>query len=133
MPAEVLESVHSADACTNSVSEMIHGHLPDEGQENVIEDLPADELRESSLPHPLISIVPRQLVKVKTTVNTPGALEEDKKKYSSCNCESCRAKAALPQSEPIMITPYRHNWLISGKHHNQKDTIFDLNECCGIQ
>ncbi len=129
----VLEAVHSGDACESAIAELQHGHLADEPVENIYDD----EVREASLPHSVISIVPLQ--RVQTTINTPGALDKENAKYSStCNCENCtKSRTALPghgASAPIMITPYRHNWLISGMHRGAPtDEFFDFGNCCTFQ
>ena len=128
----VLEAVHSGDACESAIAEMQHGHLADDPIENIYDD----EVREASIPHTVIKILPA-LERVKTTVNTPGAIEKEKEKYSAtCTCESCqRTRAATTSGNaPIMITPYRHNWLISGMHRGGKtDEFFDFGNCCTFQ
>ena len=128
-----LNEVHPADACTASVAEMMRGNLPGEGNENVF-----DEVTTSSVSQGQIGVTEllnriekderedQSLSIINTTVNSPDTLAEDVKKYTApspgCDCETCRIKLMNQQQPaPIMITPYRHNWMISGNHKNQKD------------
>lgn len=151
--SEVLpDAVHSGEVCGASVSEMMKGHLPDDQAENVFEDGgDVEDIHQASLTHPLITISDRvfvnsqQLSAVKTTISNPEQLSEDAAKYhegranTACDCQTCRARIAAynqqRQAAPIMITPYRHNWLISGGHKDSTDDsdFLDFRTCCQIQ
>jgi len=151
MPDILTEAVHSGEACGASVSEMMKEHLPTDQPENIFEDGPAAAPSQRSLPHPVIAISDRvlsalpSLSAVKTTISNPEQLSDDLRKYHTgtasvaCDCETCRARIAAlqqqnQQSGGIMITPYRHNWLISGQHKGPADhELFDFPNCCQIQ
>ena len=129
----LLEAVHSSDACEAAIAEMNNGHLPDDPIENIFDD----EVREASLPHTLITIVDRPLERVKTTITSPEALEKDRLKYhAACSCESClKTRSTQTAPAPIMITPYRHNWIMSVMHrgNGKNDDFFDFGNCCTFQ
>ena len=150
MPDILAEAVHSGEACGASVSEMMKDHLPSDQPENVFEDGPSgSDPVQRSLPHPIITISDRILASlspVKTTISNPEQLEADSQKYqdgrqsATCECDSCKARSALVQQQqnqpaPIMVTPYRHNWIISGNHKGAADDseTFDFRNCCQIQ
>ena len=154
MPDILAEAVHSGEACGASTSEMMNDHLPGEQAENVFEDVAESgrQVQASSLPHPAITISDRilssdqSLSSVKTTISDPDQLKADEEKYkqgsvnNGCDCQTCKARIAAlqqqqqqPQSSPIMVTPYRHNWLISGAHKDEADDLFDFRNCCQIQ
>jgi len=150
MPDILAEAINSGEACGASVSEMMKDHLPTDQAENIFEDGPTSEGPIArSLPHPLIVISDRILTAmpplsaVKTTISNPEQLTDDIRKYhdgninSVCDCQICRSRQAAFQQQsqggPIMVTPYRHNWLISGNHKDEQSDPFDYRNCCQIQ
>jgi hypothetical protein len=150
MPDVLAEAVHSGEACGASVSDLMREHLPSEQPENVFEDVSeTDQVQTSSMPPPLIAISDRvldsNLSAVKTTISNPEQLAADREKYhqgqaySSCDCQSCKARVEAfqqqTQNAPITVTPYRHNWIISGSHKDsaEDDDFLNMRNCCQIQ
>jgi len=121
-----LNEVHPTDACTASVAEMIRGNLPGEGNENVFDEVTSSSIGQVQVMELVSRPEEAQLSIINTTVNNPDALAEDQKRYTvpspGCDCETCQIKLMRQQQPaPIMITPYRHNWMISGNHKDQKE------------
>lgn len=147
--SEALESVYPEDACRSSVSEITQGgHLPGGPNENVFDE----DVRESDMGMngAMMSVgITRPsdcFTVVRTTINSPEILEIDKKKYNSgggCDCDTCKTKKMQEAQQlkrahanaPIMITPYRHNWIISGQHRGKEaqEEVWNLRECCIMQ